>query len=182
MTASNFETLFSGNIDIYFSQFSIESEEPDDSVRLPDVHAGQVNGLCGAAQPERLFFTARPKDAAIELQIQLWPCEPPIDSTYGDIVEVPFTRGVEPVLLCQWAHEEVFPLTLPPGEYRVRYSIDGLDKDYPEDCDKEGYEKPIPGQRYLVQFWAHPNEGDSIIKQTTEEAAYWHKAHSEGEK
>ncbi len=174
-----FKVLFSNNIDISYSQFYIEIEDPDDSLLPSDPSDNQINGLCGAAQKGRLFFTARPKDGAIDLEIQLHEKEPDIEIQYEEIVEVSFTRDKEETFLCEWAHEEEHLLELPRGEYRVRYSVIGLDKDYDyDDMDEDEDEpyKPISGQKYLIQFWPCKFKQDAIIKQTTKEAEYWHNA------
>ncbi|MEO0423015.1 MAG: hypothetical protein AAF184_11800 [Pseudomonadota bacterium] len=166
------KTLFSGRIDIEFSQFYIEAE--DEYSDIDSAFANQVNGLCGAAQPGSLFFTARPKDAVIALEVVLFSTEPPIDSSYSEIVEVSFCRDSQPVLLCQWAHEDTYPLDLPAGPYRVRYCIDGLEKEYDEGVVWEHERIPIPGQRYLIQFWPGHHKPDTILQQTSDQAAYWH--------
>tara|TARA_R110002049_G_C8824969_1_gene534877 strand:- start:49 stop:597 length:549 start_codon:yes stop_codon:yes gene_type:complete len=176
MAERKYKKLFSGLIDVCYSQFYIESEDPDDSDSCEEQFQGQNNGLCGAATPERIFFTARPKDSVIDLDINLYTENPEINDEYTDIVEVSFRPGEEPVFLCQWAHEEVYPLNLENIDYRVRYSIVGLDNDYDYDEDDDEYfQKPVPGQKYLIEIWPQEKSRDQIVKQTSMEAAYWHK-------
>jgi hypothetical protein len=178
MIDEKYEELFSGNLEICYSQFYIEPEDPEDEESMEEQFRGQVNGLCGATVPERLFFTARPKDAVISIDVLLYKGCPPLSSNYSDIVEVSFKRGKEPVYLCQWAHEEEFLLNLAPGNYRVRYCIEGLDKDYDYDVEDDDYfEMPVPGQKYLIQIWPQNLEQDKIVKQGSEESAYWHNTH-----
>ena len=178
MVDEKYEKIFSGDLEVCYSQFYIETEDPDDDQPLEEQFKGQENGLCGAVVPERLFFTARPKDCVISLEIHLYNKIPPVKNEYTDIVEVSFRSGEEPVFLCQWAHEEEFPLNLPSGDYRVRYCIVGLDKDYDYDEeDEEYFSKPVPGQKYLIQMWPQELGQDKILKQETEEAKYWHNTY-----
>ena len=170
MKNSESKILYSGCIDISYSSFTIEPENPDSLGG--DEFAGQNNGLCGASVPGHLAFIARPRDAAINIDVVLHSKEPELKHEYTEVVEVSFERGKNPVLLCQWAHEEIFKLDLPKKEYRVRYSIKGLDKDYDEEILK-----PINGQLYLIEFWPSKFKEDKIIKETTEDATYWHKSH-----
>ncbi len=175
--------LYSNNIFVSYSQFYIECEDPDDSLYPSDPFYKQVNGLCGAAQAGRLFFTARPKDALIKLDIELLTDEPAIDNQFDEIVEVSFKRESEDVYLCEWAHEEECLLEILEDEYRVRYSVKGFDLDYDYENmeEPEGDELPPPlqGQKYLIQLWPCSHKNDQIIKKTTEHAAYWHNVAKE---
>ena len=175
-----FKVLFSGILGIDYHQFYIDVDDDDDSedyLSVENAFSEHTNGLCGSACSGKLFFTAGPDVGAIAIEIRLHGSPPTLDSNYTEIVEVPFTNSEAPVFLCEWAHEETHALDLPPGDYRVRYSIEGFDKDYDdveEDDDEEL--KPIPGQKYLVQFWLQSHQPDEIIKKTSESAAYWHNS------
>ncbi|MGH1426691.1 MAG: hypothetical protein ACRBEE_02035 [Arenicella sp.] len=51
-----------------------------------------------------------------------------------------------------------------------------MDNDYDYDQEDDDYfEKPVPGQKYLIEIWPQEKSQDKIIKQTSLEAAYWHK-------
>ncbi|MCB1589356.1 MAG: hypothetical protein KDI56_10685 [Xanthomonadales bacterium] len=163
--------LFSGEIGVSFSHFSIETDAPVERHSIGEF-SGQKNGLLGAAREGRLLFTARPKDATIDLEIQYFRSRPEVDKRYDKIVEASFERPDEPVFLCQWAHEVVYPLDLPPGEYRVRYCVKGLGLEYGEDDIIA--QSTIPGQGYLVQFWPEEPSEDRIVRQSSAEAKYWH--------
>ncbi len=91
-----YKKLFAGLIEVCYSQFYIESEDPDDYDSCEEQFRGQNNGLCGAATPERLFFTARPKDSVIDLEVHLYPTAPELNTEYTDVVEVSFRPGDEP--------------------------------------------------------------------------------------
>ena len=178
MTEDAITVLFSGNIGIEYGQFYIDvaledEEEGDDDYLDPDgAFAGQKNGICGAAQAGKLFFVTGIQDGVASIDVELHVDKPAIDESFSEIVEVSFHRGKKPVSLCEWGHEQTHHLELPEGHYRVRYCIDGMDKDYEQNGD---YEAPVPGQRHRVQFWRSAPEADSIFKHTSETAAYWHR-------
>lgn len=109
----------------------------------------------------------------IEIDVELYSSQPPLDESFEEIVEIFFQRGMDFVSLCEWACEETHKFELPAGDYRVRYCIDGMDKEH---VDDENWDDPIPGQRHLIQFWTAVQAKDSIIRQTSESAAYWHSA------
>ncbi|MGH1426692.1 MAG: hypothetical protein ACRBEE_02040 [Arenicella sp.] len=96
MAELKYKKLFAGLIEVCYSQFYIESEDPDDYDSCEEQFRGQNNGLCGAATPERLFFTARPKDSVIDLEVHLYPTAPELNTEYTDVVEVSFRPGDEP--------------------------------------------------------------------------------------
>lgn len=178
MTEGEMAILYSGNIGIDYGQFYIdialddEDEDDDNYLDPEEAFDGQKNGICGAAQAGKLFFVTGIQGGVIAIDVEFHRGEPAIDDSYSEIVEVSFRRGETPVSLCEWGHEQTHRLDLPEGELRVRYCIDGMDKDYDEEAD---YEAPIPGQRHLVQIWKSEPEADSIVKHTSDNAAYWHR-------
>lgn len=173
--------IFCGNIFTNYSEFTIECDDPDDSLLEKGGYANQENGLCGCSATGRLFFTAEPKDSLIKLEIELNNEEPSIDNSFDEIVEVSFVKGEQDIFLCEWAHEEMHQLEIPVGQYRVRYNIKGFDLDYDYENMKEPENDeplpPLPGQTYLIQFWpSAKHDADKIIKQTSKSADYWHNA------
>ena len=121
---------------------------------LPDTaFAGQTNGLCGPAQQGRLFFVTAIQNGAISLECELHAQEPVIKNEYQEIVEVSLVVGDEPISLCEWAHEETHKLKLNAGSYRVRYLVQGFDKDYDEERDEDDsyWKSPLEGQFHLIQ-------------------------------
>ncbi len=175
MSADAVKSLYSGKLNIEYGQFYIDLPEPDDDDDFLDpeeAFSDQANGVCGAAQAGKIFFVTGIQNGVIAIDVELHSSEPPLDQSYEDIVEVSFERGKSPVSLCEWACEETYQLNLEQGVYRVRYHILGMDKDYDEEDD---WEAPVSGQRYLVQIWNAPAQKDAIVKQTSENAAYWHR-------
>ena len=176
MTEDTKKILFSGQLNIYYGQFYFDMADEDnidEDMLLPETaFNGQENGICGAVQKGKLFFVTGISDGIININVDLHMPEPPVDETYGEVVEVPFQRGEEPVALCEWAAEATHNLDLPAGNFRVRYCIDGMDKDYDEASD---FDAPLPGQRHLIQIWSSEAKPDKVVKQSSDMAAYWHK-------
>jgi len=167
--------LFSGQLSINYGQFYVDELTPqneDDYLLAEQAFKGQANGLCGAAEKGKLFLVAGPQTGAILIDVLLHSSEPPVDKAFEDSVECSMQVPENKAGLCSWAHEESYTLDLPPGNYRVRYSISGMDRDYAE--DSEDVDAPIPGQRYLLQFWPASGTKDQILKVGSETAAYWH--------
>ena len=131
----------------------------------------QENGLCGAGQKEKLFLIAGIQNGTIQIDVKFHDSRPDIDESFEDIVECNFTVGKYPIFLCEWGHENIYALNLPLSNYIVRYNISGMDLDYDEE---EDYEKPIPEQKHLLQFWKANSIDDKIIKTTSKVAKYWH--------
>ena len=174
-------TLFSGNLNIYYGQYYIdtvtdpeEDSDSDEAYLEPDeAFVGQTNGICGSAMRGKLFFVTGIRDGVASIAVELLESPPTLDDQYDECVEVPFQNPGAQLFLCEWACEEAHPLKIPTGEYRVRYSIAAMDKDYEDDSD---FEQPISGQRYLIQLWPSDQRPDEIIKRSSEIAAYWHRA------
>ena len=181
MSDESMKTLYSGNLGIYYGQFYFdiadedededEEKEDEEYIDLDLAFKNHENGICGSAQAGKLFFVVGIQDGTISIAVELHQSKPPVDDSFDEIVEVSFQRGNTPVSLCEWGNEGTHKLDLPPGSYRVRYYIDGMDKDYENDEDGDA---PIPDQRHLIQIWSCVPEQDKIIKHTSETAAYWH--------
>ena len=77
------------------------------------------------------------------------------------------------VLLVQWAGEACWPLDLKQVDYRVRYCARGMDAARSADTRLDG--KPLL-DRYLLQFWPGSVGPDRVVRQTSDVAAYWHRA------
>ncbi len=174
MNEETIKKLYSGNLGIEYGQFYIDVAEPDEDDYLnPDeAFEKQENGICGSAQSGKIFFVTGIQNGTIVIDVELHSSAPPFDQSFEEIVEVPFQRGKTPVSLCEWACEETHALDLPSGNYRVRYCIDGMGKDYEDDGD---WEAPVPNQRHLIQIWNATEAKDKVVKCTSETAAYWHK-------
>jgi len=189
-------TLFDDTLCIQYGQFYIDVDngtgEIDDYASPEVAFVGQHNGICGAAQQGKLFLVTGSSDATIHLQLCVHEAAPELDSRYGDIVEVNMTITEQPLKLCEWAWEDTHDLSIPSGHYRVRYSVQGMDKEIAtlesdDEDDDTSWDTPIEGQHYRLDFWpAHDSSlqqgaasqdmsnQDAIISCTSERAAYWH--------
>jgi len=89
-------------------------------------------------------------------------------------VEVSFSHKENTITLAEWAHEKTYKLNIPKGNYRLRYSIKNMEKEYTENDD---YTSPLDDQQYLIEIWPNDNNHiqDSIIKVTSDIAQYCHK-------
>lgn len=176
MHSETTKLLYSGNLGIDYGQFYIDiagDEESDDDYLDPEsAFKGQENGICGASQNGKVFLITGIQAGVISIAIVLHAEEPPVDESFEEIVEVSFQRGSASVSLCEWGHEKTHGLDLPPGNYRIRYYIDGMGKDYEDDGD---WEAPVPGQRHLIQIWSSDPKKDKVVKHTSETASYWHR-------
>src|SRR5215471_20895717 len=95
----------------------------------------------------------------------------PIGDEWEEVVEASFRPETAGLYLVQWAGEASWTLPLAPIDYRVRYSATGMDRAREQDTLLEG--EPLL-DRYLLQLWPAPPAPDAVIRETSEQAAYWH--------
>ena len=133
-----------------------------------DVYAGQENGICGAAVPGLLQLTVGTHTGWVPFRVELHAGEPEIDDAWEEVVEVSFRPTRKGVHLLGLDGDTPHRLALPQGDYRVRYSVRGIDE-----ADHSG-EMP---DAYLLQFWPAEPAPDRIVRRTSPRAAYWHQAH-----
>ncbi|MDI6103653.1 hypothetical protein QLQ12_34075 [Actinoplanes sp. NEAU-A12] len=126
---------------------------------------GQVNGLCGAAEPGNLIFTTGLHTGNVPLRIERHDTEPPLGEMWPDVVEASFTP-VDPDVWLVSSSSPPVALALEQGTYRARYCAIGF--------DNEDQLTDDPPERYLVQFWPAPAAPDRIVRQTSPGAAHWH--------
>jgi hypothetical protein len=169
-------TLFAGSVFVHYGQFYVESAGQHE-YDLPQMFAGQVNGLCGAAVPGSLFFITGLHTGDVGLTIELHDAPPAVDDVWEEVVEASFRPTTPRVALVQWAGEASWDLDLVDIDYRVRYCASGMREARERDTLLED-EAML--DRYLVQFWPSAPAPDRVIKQTSEIAAYWH-GHASGQ-
>jgi hypothetical protein len=164
-------TLMSGPAWVSYSQIYVESAE--DYADLNECFAGQRNGLCGAAVPGKLFLMTGLHTGEVGFTVELYDAAPALDDAWEEIVEASYRpRGA--AMLVTWAGDGgTWDLELEPGlDYRVRYCGWGLDAGHQAGPPMDG--EPLV-DRYLLQFWPAPPTPDRVLKQTSRQAAYWHK-------
>lgn len=158
--------LFSGGVQIDYQQFYIAP--PGVFLDMTDAFRGQVNGICGAAQPGCLWLTTGLHVGMVHLNVTLHDSEPSLDDVWEEVVECSFESLSSRLLLQEWGSEDGKDLRVPRGAYRVRYCAQAMLGDWQME---EG--NPMT-QRYSLQFWQAPAGPDAIIKATGECARQWH--------
>ncbi|MGA5299041.1 hypothetical protein ACPCHT_03890 [Nucisporomicrobium flavum] len=132
---------------------------------------GQVNGLCGAAVRGFLALMTGLHTGYVQFRVELHPGRPPLGDDWEEAVEVSFRHRAKK-LWVRGLLSEAYPAKLPPGDYRVRYCARGMQEGQRQDT--AGEDEIVDA--YLLQFWPGEAEPDRIVRQTSEVAAYWHKA------
>lgn len=136
----------------------------------------QRNGLCGARWPGALVLITGLHTGQVLFTVDVDETAPPVDHSWDDIVEVSYVPGTDEVSLVEMNGNASYPIPLTPGQsYRVRYYASGMDSAQGQFPD----ENELAGDRYLLSFWPAPPANDAILKQTSEYAAYWHRAAAE---
>jgi hypothetical protein len=130
---------------------------------LDAMFAGQANGLLGAAAPRNLALITATHTGEVPVRIELLPAAPAVLADH-DVVEASFSpRGQ--VTLMAWQGNG-WDLTLPPGDYRARWSGKDLD------AGREAAGR----DSYLLQLWPAAPAPDRVVAVVSETAARWHAA------
>lgn len=163
--------VFDAGVHVTYAMAFVESREywpaGDGEAR-----AGQVNGLCGAAVPGRLKLTTGLHTGWVGLMVEVYDTRPAVDEAWEDVVEVSFTPATRRVRVAQWEGGEPCAFDLDPVTHRVRYSATGMDAAHQAGVV---FEDEPPVDRYLLQLWPEPHAPDAVVKQTSAQAAYWHR-------
>jgi hypothetical protein len=166
--------LFNGTIRVEYSQAYVTSSGlPETMFNPDDPFEGQSNGLVGAAIPGFLLLTTGLHTGPVRFRAELVNKEPLLDPTWEDVVEVSFQPAGSGVALDQWGGHGVFPLDVPAGSYRVRYSAKRMDLANMVVDSQSDDARPIDS--YLLTFWPAPPAPDRIVKVGSLTAAQWHR-------
>jgi hypothetical protein len=139
-------------------------ESTSDWFHGKEARAGQVNGMCGAAVPGALLLKTGAQEFDIAFRVELYDVQPAVDMSWDDIVEASF-RPLSLDVFLVWDGGRSRPIELALTDYRVRYSA--------KLADLQSTEPGEAPPSYLLQFWPAERESDTVIKQTSETAAYW---------
>lgn len=160
-------TAFDGEIVVHYGQAYVLAPACDmDSIE--EAFTNQRNGICGAALPGGLVLITGLHTGYVKLLVQVHHAAPAVDDSWDEIVEASWLLNSAPVILRNWDREKMCEIPLEPGTYRVRYCARRFGED-PEDDD----DRPEPIESYMLLFWPAPQSKDTVLKQTSERAAYW---------
>ncbi|MBK1718134.1 hypothetical protein [Thiocystis violacea] len=161
------QVLYSDRLHVHYGQFYVEPQDGD-FADMALAFRGQSNGICGAAQTGRLFLITGIHTGHVHVTVELLDAAPLADPSWEEIVECSFAQHANALLLREWGQEAEYPLDIPQGTYRVRYSARSMLGDW-QLTDDDG-----PMQVYLLQFWPAPRNADVVTKVSGECARYWH--------
>ena len=154
--------LFDGEIHVHyrFINLTVFGELSD----LSHASGGQRNGLCGAAEPGALAMITGLHTGSVPFTMTWHETEPPLTDDWEEVAEVPFEAASHDVTLSAFedGHQVRLPAT---GSLRARYCASGME---------EATDQDAPVDRYLLQLWPAPPAPDTILRETSRSAAYWH--------
>ena len=165
--------LFAGKVQVHYS-FMYFQGGTEDLPGLNECFAGQVNGLCGARMRNHLLLMTGLHTGAVNMTVDFWDAEPPLDDSWEEVVEVSFVvneperTGILDGTLASW-----HPVELRRGRYRVRYCARNMDAGRRKDTVVSGKEEPV--DEYSLSFWFAPGAPDRLIRQTSQAAAHRHQ-------
>lgn len=163
--------LFDGELYVHYGQFFVESRSDDGPYDIPDVLAGQVNGLCGAAVPGVLLLRTGLHTGKVQVTVELLAAPPPVGDEWEEVVEASFRPRRDTVRLVEWGDKSGRSLDLAQVDHRVRYCAAGMDEGF---ADDNGSDADRLVERYLLQLWPASPGPDFIIRQTSDKAMTSH--------
>lgn len=139
---------------------------PDD---LGGTRAGQRNGICGAAQAGVLSMMTGLHTGTVPFRVSLTELEPPLDPGWEEVVEVDFEPEDTELVLATF--NDFVQILLPClGTYRARYCASGMDQAREQDTRLDGDDVT---DRYLLALWPATPSGEKVVRQASQQAAYW---------
>ncbi|KRF14027.1 hypothetical protein ASG90_14670 [Nocardioides sp. Soil797] len=132
---------------------------------VPHDPRAYVTGLLDTADPRYLVVHGPTLYGKYRVRLELHADRPSVPNWCEDIVEVPLK--VEGRTLGMGSFETFAkPLTVPVGEYRVRYCVTGLDTAAQETAEDEfeGDDYKLYTGRHLFQFWQAPHQPAEVVR------------------
>ncbi|MBW6435656.1 hypothetical protein KZ829_18095 [Actinoplanes hulinensis] len=161
--------LFDGEISVHYRFLWLVGGS--DWPELVSARAGQRNGILGAAAPGILSMITGLHTGRVPFRVEWHDSEPPVDPWWEDVVEVSYQPPGTEVALC--AFEQFVHLTLPRADsLRARFCAEGMDEGAEQDTAFD--EDPGP-DRYLLALWPAPPAPEAIVRETSDQASYWHQ-------
>ncbi|BCY10221.1 hypothetical protein [Actinoplanes sp. L3-i22] len=165
------EVLFDGEIEVHYGFIDLIEAGETDRPELRAARAGQLNGICGATEPGFLSLITGLHTGGVAFTMEWHDTEPPIGEDWEEVVEVAYQPPSADLLLSAFEQEE--PLRLPTvTSMRARYCATEMDAGHEMDTPADDESGP---DRYLLQLWPSPPLPESIPRQTSQIAAYWHR-------
>ncbi|MEU2149633.1 MULTISPECIES: hypothetical protein [Streptomyces] len=161
-----------GEVHVHYGQIYVESDPDSVIPDLSEAFAGQSGGLCGAAVPGVLWLVTGLHTGNVGFVVEVHDEDPPLDPIWEDVVEVSFRPVSDRTSLVQWAGEAAWDLNLARTDYRVRYCARRMDEGRQLDTRVSGEPQ---ADNYLLQFWPGQPGADRVVRQTSRNAAYWHR-------
>ena len=164
-------TIFQRVIGIAHHSFTLEGKDSDEYTKK--FQKDDLNGLCARESLNALGFVVGVQDGFVRLKIDLFPHEPRIDKGWDDIVENSILLRTNEIIVCEWAHESIYPIKCLKGNYRIRYYMRGMDN---EPGDAEDFYENVgePNEEYYIQLWKSDIEiGGALIKNESRTAKHW---------
>lgn len=152
---------------VSYGSASVTADELVDRSDLDAPWADESNGLCGAGIPGVLELQVGTHTGCVPFRIELHESAPAVESLWEEVVEVSFATTGDEAFLLGLMDDNEYRFPLPAGDYRVRYCARGFD---------EAHRSDEADDSYLLQFWPQPLCPGRILLQTSNEAAYWHRA------
>lgn len=172
MLAASMKILHDAPLFVHYGQFYV-APPGSGGVDLIDAFSGQANGLCGAAVSQHLFLITGLHSGHVPVRVTLHNEAPGEDDpAWEEIVEAPFDVVQTPLALEGWGGSVRYELAIPPGRYRVRYKCRAMDQGHEMDTIAE--DGDVAPDTYELAFWPEQPSADTVLKQTSETAAYWH--------
>ena len=163
--------IFSGPLSVHYAQAYL-LPAGSGTPGLKECFRGQVNGLCGAALPGKLFLITGLHTGHVGFAVDLLDSPPLLDDTWEEVVEVPLSVTTSETALVEWAASATYPIPLPRGSFRARYCARGMQLG--KDLDTSSPDGN-PVDSYSLIFWPAQTIGDSVLRVTSEIAVYFHQ-------
>ena len=167
--------LFAGKVQVDYWQMYFQGAADEIVGSMNECFEGQLNGLCGARLRNYLFLTTGLHTGWVNVTVDFWDTEPPLDDSWEEAVEVSCVVIVpEWTGIAEWGGSGFHRIDLRRGRYRVRYCARNMDAGRRKDTRLlSDTEEPI--DEYSLSFWLAPGAPDRIIRQTSATAIRSHR-------
>ena len=160
------QILFDGVLHVQYGQAGLYVGDVDGS-GAGEAFDGQANGLLGVASPGLAWLRFATHTGDVACRVESHPSAPDLDDDWEDVVEASVLVDDGPVALVGLMEEPSAEFHVPSGDYRVRFCSRGRDAARVD--EQAGHDS------YLLQLWPAPVAEDEVLRQGSDDAAYWHR-------